>query len=228
MKKYRHKNLVYFLSGAKPNLLLLSGTHGDEYESIRAIGECLRKYQNSLPPFLYIPFVSPSAVKLQTRKNKAGLDINRTFLAKSKDRETENVMEIVSRYRFNLCVTFHEDPEQKDFYLYDSGSVTAKDWKIFKKRLKGLGVGMLNGVDDATDPILGNRFEDGYKAFLTDKSSPASDGEGDGTFWSWAVAKGLVKKVMTPEVPGKLPIKTKGKVVEAFFQEIIIPLAEKN
>lgn len=224
MKIFKKHDLKYYLSGESPELLVLSGTHGDEYESIPAVKKCLDKYRKNLPAYLYIPVVSPSAVKLRTRKNKAGMDLNRTFFDDSKEPETKDIMEIVSKFKFNLCITFHEDVGRKEFYLYDSGGVAKTDWQRFKKSLKNLGVDMLNEVDDPTDPILGSEFEDGYKAFPAD----GADGEGDGTFWSWAVGKGLVKEIMTPEIPGKASPEMKAKVTNAFFREIIIPFVNKN
>ena len=58
----------YFLKGVKPiSLQIDTGMHGDEKEVIPVVKDILDTHLPKLKSLLYIPEISPSAVKLETR-----------------------------------------------------------------------------------------------------------------------------------------------------------------
>ncbi len=110
-----------YKSGNNPRLLIHSGTHGDEYEIIDLVNKALKKYETSLPAFIIVPHVSPSAVEKRSRTNYQGSDINRVFFSNSDDKEVRINILVLEGNKFDLFVSFHEDPESSQYYIYDSG-----------------------------------------------------------------------------------------------------------
>lgn len=209
-----------FARGEKPGLLILSGKHGDEYEVIGCVKEVIAENIERCPSFLFIPKVSPSAVRRRRRTNEEGKDINRMFCNGTKSAEVRLIFKILDGRQFSTCLSFHEDPESSQFYLYDVFGPNLEGTNILKKlrkEVKSLGLGLLNSVDDPDDPVLGNIFKDGYKHFLSQKPYTNIDG----TFSSWAFSKGIIERYLNPEIPGKIPLGLKKKVVEAVFDNLI-------
>ncbi len=211
--------LGYYQKGENPRLLFHSGTHGDEYEVIPLVKETLEKYANKLPDYVYIPEVSPSAVKTKTRRNKNGNDLNRMFLENTKDDEAVANIKFHKNLKFDLCVDFHEDPEFADFYLYDSGQLSTEQLFELRNAIGKIGIGLLTGVDDPGDPTLGFKFTKGYKSFAKHKSNPMG-----GTFWDWSQINGIAKRIFVAEIPGVIPKVKKRELVGVLFEKLILPL----
>ncbi len=109
-------------------------------------------------------------------------------------------------------VSFHEDTEYETFYLYDLAGERwegKEGWVSFKKGVRELGVELLTGIDDKSDPNLGYFFKNGYGYF------PKPDVE-SGVF-GWGLKKGFITKSVEPEIPSKLPQEIKDKMVDLFF-----------
>ena len=217
--KKKFKVLDYFQEGNEPKLLIHSGTHGDELDVIPFVGASVEKYLNSLSDFVYIPKVSPSAAKLKTRLNKNGIDLNRNFLSGASDEESVANMEFHGKYKFNLCVDFHEDPELADFYMYDSGKLPDRILLEVQKAITSASIELFNGVDDPNDPALGFKFENGYRSFENEDL-----GEMDGTFWGWFRANNEGGRIIVIEIPGKLEKEKKEELVEIIFEKLILHL----
>jgi hypothetical protein len=215
----RLKNFHYYTKGEKPRLLVHSGTHGDEWEVIELVKKALQKYEAKLPDFIFVPEVSPSAVKLRTRVNGNGVDINRIFSSASSDREVRENIAILNGHHFDLLVSFHEDPVSDEYYVYDSGFKTGKTKEILKHnlKLKKSGIKLLNGLDDPDDPELGYEFKDGYRKFVFTHKI-----KNDGMVSVWSMTQGIVEQAVTPEIPGLLPIKKKQLIVDSFFSEVLV------
>lgn len=215
-----------YLYGDKPELLILSGMHGDEREVIGCVKELIAEELKRFSDFLYIPEVSPSAVRRRKRTNEEGVDINRAFFDNSKSAEVKLIFKMLKGRRFHTCLDFHEDPESPDFYLYDAFGPDlerAETLRRLQEDIKSLGLGLLNGIDDPDDPILGNVFKDGYKYFPPEKQHTNKDG----TFSSWAFSKGIIKRYLNPEIPGGISLALKRKVVEIIFEDLVLD-AEKT
>lgn len=211
--------IEYWIKGDHPTLLLMSGTHGDEYEVIEPLKKAVEKYSSELPDFLFIPEVSPSAVALKTRRNAAGRDTNRSFTEKTTDMEAKSTMDIVRTHMFDLCLSFHEDPEQAEFYLYDNQQLEHSMLQKLKRRISEYGISLYTGIDDPHDTTLGHMIIDGYASLPAD---PAKLLHGD--FWEWSQHNGIVKRILFPEIPGKLPMPNKEFLIWVIFQEILFPL----
>lgn len=199
MDKRNHNSLEYFLQGDNPHILLLSGMHGDEYESGLLLREYLTAQGNRFPPFLYIPSVSPTAVALGTRTNSFGNDINREFLETTKDPEAHTIMKLLRSYTFKFVIDLHEDPDRnKTFYLYDSGRMTETELATYRDKIHHTGARLYTGTDDTQDEHLRCHIEKGYYSFQPEHSPTDS-----GFSSLWMIREGIVMRAFTLEIPGK-------------------------
>lgn len=206
--------LPYILSGESPRVLLLSGMHGDEYESGALLEHYLRTYASSLPSFLYIPQVSPSAVEVKKRKNRYGNDINRQFVRGSKDPEALSVMSLVSQYRFSLCVDVHEDPDRTlGFYLYDSEQMTINELERYRELVQQTDARLYSGVDDVDDEHLNLLVEKGYVSLGFEKTAGTA-----GFLSKWLYDERRANRSFTLEIPGKA-----GRTVKQQLISSVVP-----
>lgn len=212
---------TYFLKGVKPLLEIDTGVHGDERGVIPSVKDVLDSHLSRLETLLYIPEVSPSAVKLGTRENAQGNDINRNFIEGTLDQEANLTMDIIRRLEPAVCVSFHEDP--KSLYIYDSGELDlegSESLATLREEVRTLGVPLLSGIDD---PALGIDFSKGYRHFSLATQTPDK-----GFFGSWALSHGLAKRALTIEIPADLEPGLKDKVVDSVFRNLVINLLEKK
>ena len=210
--------IKYYAGGARPRLLIISGMHGDESDVIKCVGQAVKKYLNKLPPFVFIPKASPSAVRQRTRFNQEKIDLNRNFIDATQSDEVKTIMSIVKKYKFDLCVSFHEDMEQEEFYCYDCGEYQdCCKIKSFQQAARSYGFKLFNGIDDHSDPALGYQVIDGYVGMPPDFYL-----QNNGTFENWAMRHGIIKRVLIPEIPGKLPKNKKQQLTELFFRQVIL------
>lgn len=209
--------IEYFVHGAHPKLLIHSGIHGDEHEVIRSVEHAVETYKERLPDFIFVPRVSPSAVIQRTRTNKNGLDLNRQFFPESREDEVLANMQIVRGSHFELLVSFHEDREYSQFYMYDSGIfVGHPTWEKARDRVRSCGVSLLNGLDDAGDPTLGYEFIDGYG------HCPLPEEGTDGSFEYWAQREGIVDHWIMPEVPTAIKTRLKDEIVTNILEHLVL------
>ena len=82
--------------GTDTKLLILSGMHGDESDVVVHVSGFVSTQAESLPDFVYIPTVSPSAIAQKTRQNYLGHDINRCFVDPIQDPEALQVINRIS------------------------------------------------------------------------------------------------------------------------------------
>ncbi len=224
MKKYTHSlgsvRINYYLHGSSPQLAIHSGTHGDEYQVINALHQIIKKYLAILPDFIYIPVMSPSSVSRKTRNNLEGLDLNRSFFEGTPSQEAEAIMDLSQKFPAHSCISFHEDPAQKSFYLYDTCGNMSNTGELsrFQKLLLKDGFSLFSGIDDPDDPILRFNFVDGYGSFSFEDSQKTF-----GTFACWAIQSGVIKRELMPEIPGQIASTQKLKLVDSIFQNLIIP-----
>jgi hypothetical protein len=215
--KKQQGTIEYFVKGDKPTLLLLSGMHGDEYETSACLADYVEKHADTLPDFLFIPKVSPSAIELKTRKNKLGHDVNRNFFDPPTDPEVKDVMNIISRHVFDLCLDFHEDPDLKDaFYVYDSDHLSEERLADFRKYIEKAGLIPHTGIDDPLDANLGLHVQDGYISTPI-HSFPISAGFS----FEWILTHGIAKRVFDPEVPGQSPLEVKRAIIANIFSFVL-------
>lgn len=209
--------IEYLLRGSHPTLLILSGLHGDEHEVIDAVSDYVRTQSYSLPDFLFIPQVSPSAVLQKTRRNQYGHDINRQFFVHAKDSEVQNIKEVINRHQFNLCLEFHEDHDRTlGFYVYDSGLLTNSQLAAYRALVHTTGARFYTGIDDPFDAHLGFHVERGYVSTPLVKLPPEA-----GFLMQWLLTYQKTKRVFSPEIPGKAPLALKQALVATVFDFIL-------
>jgi hypothetical protein len=208
-----YNNTEYIVSGSDPKFLVLSGMHGDEHEVV----DCQKKYieanQKNLPPFVFIPQASPSAIALKTRTNKEGHDINRTFIDPPMDQEAAAIIHILSTHQFDFCINIHEDPDRTNsFYLYDTEIMKPNDLQRFREAMLKTGTALFNGIDDLEDISLGFQVVDGYISTPVEETFDTS-----GFLSGWLIRHNIAKRVLVPEIPGKASIAQKQKLVNAIL-----------
>lgn len=221
MQKISAQNpkFYYYVSGDNPKLLIHSGTHGDEYEVTDFVTEAILKYEKQLPSFIYVPAVSPSAVERKTRRNENGNDMNRSFFSDSSDPEVQTNIKIINGHKFDMFVSFHEDWEFSDYYVYDWGYGREENELVLKHNqlLKSKGIGLFNGIDDPRDLSLGYKFVDGYNKFAHIQKDTD-----DGIISDWILNRKISKEYLLPETPQKLGRESKRTIVDTFFTEVIL------
>ncbi len=214
----------FFQKGANPKLLIVSGTHGDEYEIVPLVEAAVFKYRDQLPDFLYVPQVSPSALALRTRKNKDEIDVNRGFVIPPVSLEVKKLMELWEKYNFEIFLTFHEDPQFLDFYLYDGETAEnyakyrlddKEPFRLLQQDLLAAGINLYTGVDDPEDPKLGYQVTNGYAHWGMIVNDHSAD------YWL-LIDTGRAKQVINPEIPGKLSLGLKEKIIEVIFERLIV------
>ncbi|KKT73543.1 MAG: hypothetical protein UW68_C0007G0028 [Candidatus Collierbacteria bacterium GW2011_GWB1_44_6] len=212
-------DFYYFISGSKPKLLIHSGTHGDEFEVIDHVQAAIQKYEKDLPPFIFVPRVSPTAVKNKSRVNTFGHDLNREFFTDSDDFEVQSNIKIIKDMKFDIFVSFHEDWEYPDYYVYDVGYSNRNDRLVLdhNQKLKEKGIGLYTGVDDPEDPDLGFEIVDGYIKMV----HPANYHD-DGTISAWALNRQIAENYYCLEIPGGAERQIKKFIVDSFFEDVII------
>lgn len=103
------------------NVLITGGVHGDEPAGVEAALRFLARDNSDLLQkfsFVVLPCLNPYGYVHETRENRDGVDINRSF-------ESEEVSEVaivkkaLGQTQFSLAIDFHEDYEVTGFYLYE-------------------------------------------------------------------------------------------------------------
>ena len=213
-KTYTHKGITYILRGKHPSLMIWSGTHGDETEVTECVTSYIESHQQDLPDYLYIPEVSPSAVKRKTRRNKHDRDLNRHFHDNTIDEEAKAVMEIVRPYSVPLGITFHEDPDRRtSFYMYDSDVMSEEELKRYRSIMLDTGAKLYTGIDDEADENLRLHVEEGYITTTVDPHEKEM-----GYSMNWLVEHKVADRIFIPEVPGKADMKLKHEIVDGVFR----------
>lgn len=216
--------IPYYVHGLDPKLLLHAGIHGDEKETAQVLEGYVYHNLQRLPDFVFVPQVSPSACMQETRTNVFGNDLNRQFRKGTTDEEALANMEIIRGFHFDLLVSFHEDVKYSQFYIYDSVDRSGDEtWLQLKDTVENLGVSLLTGYDDPTDPVLNYFFEQGYCYCPKSEDSAI-----DGTFEDWIISEGVAKEWIMPEIPSTIKRRVKEALVTAVMEQMVLPIAEKR
>lgn len=118
-------NIVAFIkkspSPKAPTIYLSAGIHGDEPAGPFAVIKLLEEgfFDNTINWYI-IPILNPTGLKLGTRENKEGLDLNRDYKL-GKTPEVTAHLEWFKKYQnivFDLSICLHEDWEYQGFYAY--------------------------------------------------------------------------------------------------------------
>lgn len=210
-------HIRHVIHGTSPRIIFLSGTHGDEYESGTLLTRYLADHRETLPPFLHIPEVSPSAVAAKTRKNAYGNDINRQFVDGTTDPEALALMDFLSPLRTSICIDLHEDPDRSQaFYLYDSDTMNRFDLDRYHTAVHQTEARLYTGIDDIEDEHLRLHIDKGY-------ISLPPEGETLTTGFSsiWMIRHGITKRAFTLEIPGKATAALKQSLIAAVIPFLI-------
>jgi len=192
-------------------ILLTSGIHGDErsgpyilMDFMRHDDHCFVLNHRSYPN-LYIdtiPIINPIGVAKGYRVNGDFVDLNRTFHDDECARdphETQIVKkELCVRGEYDLLVSFHEEPDSEEFYLYDSGC--GENSRLVKTVLD-MASNYVPLLTEKNFDDFGNDVRAGYCQIKKGDKSP--------TFEEWAWRNHIAKRVLTIEIPGKIHLNQK-------------------
>ena len=107
--------------GVHKNILIAGGIHGDEPAGPASVLRFLERDNTHLLQrfkFLILPCINPYGYVHNTRENKRGVDLNRSF-EETGIAEVDLVKGTVQGQRFDFCIDFHEDWEATGVYLYE-------------------------------------------------------------------------------------------------------------
>ena len=207
--------LRYFQKGEDPVWLIHTGTHGDERDVIGLVRDHLAECGDRLPDLIWVPEVSPSAVRAGTRDNEHGLNLNRVFFEDAVEPEARANLALIKEHSFRSFITIHEDLTTDKFYMYehDDNAGKAALVKLFSD-ISSLGVGFYEGLDD-DDPALCNLIRRGYFSCRWQEHPPTGP---DGTFEGYmGFHRASGGKIITAEVPGLLPAAKREAIVALLF-----------
>jgi len=199
--------------GFRPELMFVSGIHGDELDIVTALFLALSEKQNELPPFIYFPILSQLASRAGTRRSPDGEDLNRLFDRSPLPREASRAQALMRLFGpVRQLFSLHQDNDLSNHaYFYAEGKpidlryLNAWRKKLFLNNYRGL-----SGLDDPNDPALALLAHEGYIYHPNSIQTPQM-------FESWAVNSGLAEQAITYEVPTKSNRKEKRDFVEAMF-----------
>lgn len=213
---YKSTTLTYYQSSKTPKLLIVAGFHGNETDVVEPLRDIVLANARRMPPFIFVPVACPSAVAAGTRLNKNNNDINRFYYLNSPEDEAQALMKLIAGQQFDVAYSFHEDPGETRFYLYDMGD-GVEGTKIDKLLLSvvNLGVELYNGIDDLEDPTLQIEIVDGY---YLEKEEQAMK---HGFFNGYLAKSNLAHSHVNPEIPGAIPKAKKAEIVQAIFDTLI-------
>ncbi|MEK7577615.1 MAG: hypothetical protein AAB492_03320 [Patescibacteria group bacterium] len=204
---------TYHVRGSEPKLLILSGTHGDETEVTDCVTRYIDTHQSELPDYVYIPELSPTAVKLKTRRNLFGHDLNREFIHEPIDPEVITAMKILDPFTFSLCIAFHEDPDRRtSFYMYDSHILRDTELLEYRQLITQTDAKLFTGIDDPADGKLALHVERGYI------HTPILGKHDTGFSMRWLIEDHKAQRVFNPEIPGKADMDLKQRLVDMIFE----------
>lgn len=200
-------------------ILILSGIHGDEPSGPRAISAFLKKQRASDKSFAIValPILNRWGYAYNSRYNKDGIDLNRCFFdkpRKNEPRECARIRVFIKSIKIphDLLISLHEDIDQKCFYLYDSGNGKGSPLiKTVFTTVKNAGIKLYTGTDDST--LSSRIIKNGYLQVSLNDPSP--------TLEEFLSRNKKVKRVLTFEIPGKLPLKQKVGLALILFETVL-------
>lgn len=120
-------------------ILLTAGVHGDEPAGIETVLHLLESEEcEILAPFSFtiVPCINPSGYVDNTRENRQGADINRSFEEDSVA-EVRLIKDLLQGQQIDCFIDLHEDWEAKGFYLYEG-----------RRNKNGIGADIISAVEE--------------------------------------------------------------------------------
>lgn len=209
--------LRYYKQGTDPRLLVHAKTHGNERDVALSVERYLASRAESMPDYIFVPEVSPSAARLGTRNNAAGHDVNRMFTDAACDMEVRANQTLMYNRAFDLFLSFHEDTDRtNEWYFYDTDDAPndAGIRNLFARAAEA-GITPYSGPDGTTDGAVVIR--DGYFSEQWDGGGFTREALA-GQAPIYAVRKGIAKHAITLEIPGKAPQEVKDRLVAVIME----------
>ena len=187
----------------KPVILISAGIHGDEPAPVIALFNLLNDHFFSSENFDWriYPILNPTGLKLGTRKNAEGIDLNRDFLDTRSPEVLAYKSSLEAEGSIDMSLNLHEDWEASGFYLYALSPDNARNYG--ETILKSVGE---CGPIEKSESVDGHPISDGL---ILPLEFVNEDSLNDG--WPEAIHLYRTKPHIhfTMESPSCLPIKTR-------------------
>ncbi len=106
--------------GAGPTVYLSAGIHGDEPAGPLAALRLLQEgFFREGFRWIVCPALNPGGLSLGTRENRAGVDLNRDYLAQRSPETAAHAAWLLAKGAPDVFVSLHEDWESEGFYFYE-------------------------------------------------------------------------------------------------------------
>jgi murein peptide amidase A len=106
-------------AGARHNIYVSTGIHGDEPSGPLAVLELLRENIWPEANLWLVPCINPTGFRLNTRENEEGIDLNRDYRRLRSAEVAAHVRWLQRQPNVDLTLILHEDWEANGFYVYE-------------------------------------------------------------------------------------------------------------
>lgn len=108
-----------FAGEDRPTVYLSAGMHGDEPSGPLAIEAFLRQHDPDAFNWIICPILNPTGMRLRTRDNEHGMDMNRDYLFRHSNEVRQHAAWLEQQPVPDLFLSLHEDWETEGFYFYE-------------------------------------------------------------------------------------------------------------
>ncbi len=202
----------------KPEIIVVSGIHGDETPVVIELYLLLLQIWHELPPTVFVPIVSTLAAQAGTRLNPSGEDLNRIMDQSPLSFEAYRAQRFMRLFGpARLLLSVHQDSDlAKHLYLYTEGmEIPLLLLNRWRRELFTGGYLTLSNLDDPNDKVLGMLARDGYIHHRDSHKTPQM-------FESWAVNSGLVDQAITAEIPLKTTARHRHNMMKATLHAFLL------
>ena len=197
--KYQFFNIEINKQIKYPFLCLSAAIHGSEPSGVTGILKWLEESNIKSLHYKIFPIVNPYGYNFFRRTNHNRINLNREFNKTNPEREIKLIKRNIKNDFFDVFISFHENSakEKEDFYIYsypNNNSIKLSQY-IIKNIEKEVKIDQRLNID-------------GYKA----KNGLIIDNMGES--FEYYVGKNHAKSSICIEIPSKLSIKYRTKIVK--------------
>jgi murein peptide amidase A len=190
-----------------PTVAIAAGVHGDEPAGPWAL-LALAESRSLDPRFAYRiwPCTNPNGLRMGTRTNADGVDVNRAFSAGGESAEAKAILDANRDRVFLLSLDLHEDCDASGFYCYEYGGGTIGFDVIAALEKNGFPIDPLDGTFEVLGPLDGVECTRERGRIAADRVQEA--GLLDGLSYSLAIAA-YARHTLTFETPSSAAWETR-------------------
>jgi predicted deacylase len=117
---YRLLGLTRKVLNPEKRIYISTGIHGDEPAGPLAVLQMLQENRWPANADIWLcPCLNPTGLRLNTRENAHGVDLNRDYLNTKTEEIRAHIAWLEKQPGFDVCLCLHEDWESQGFYVYE-------------------------------------------------------------------------------------------------------------